>query len=274
MSFLEAVILGIVEGLTEFLPISSTGHLILTSHFLKIGENASNSGKAFEIIIQSGAILAVIYEYRSLFFKRTVEFFNRDKKGVEFYLKLFCAFLPAAVVGLLFHSFIKEKLFGVLPVVAALFVGGIAMIIVERVSKKNKQKHSTLSSHENMPSWKQTWGIGVFQILSLWPGTSRSMATILGGRLMGLSASASAEFSFFLAVPTLLAATFYDFFKNYQSIISEENFLMNLVTGTTVSFVVALIVIRWFIKFLKNRSLEPFAWYRIALSLLILFLYN
>ena len=252
--------MGLVEALTEYLPVSSTGHLILTSHLLGIEQ--SDFHAAFEIVIQGGSILAVIWHYRKLLLSHLSELFSGSAKGRDFFLKLFVAFCPAAIVGLLFHKQVKAYLFGPIPVVIALVVGGIIMIALER-----RLKHSAGSDEEI--TIKGAFFVGVAQIFSLWPGTSRSMTTLLGGRFMGLSPYKAAEFSFLLAIPIILAATGYELLKVDVSALSEN--LDLLLVGTGVSFVASLFVIRIFLGFLKKHSLEVFGWYRIVAGLLYYF---
>lgn len=270
-TYFEALILGIVEGLTEFLPVSSTGHLILTTHFMKM-----QSVGAFEMVIQAGAIAAVIWHYRDSFFptlRGALKF-----RGLEYtaWLKVFVAFLPAAVIALSFSDFIKSKLFGLMPVVGALIVGGIVMIVVERMYPAKNAKDLTteredlLSLSEKL-SFKQALGIGLFQCFALWPGTSRSMSTILGGRVMKLSPKQAAAFSFWLAIPTLIGASLYDMLK-YREFFAQADSFGPVIVATFVSFLVALVVIRAFLGFLQRNSLEVFGWYRILFGAAVYFL--
>ncbi|MBN8555406.1 MAG: undecaprenyl-diphosphate phosphatase [Deltaproteobacteria bacterium] len=265
MDFFDAAILGIVEGLTEFLPISSTGHLILTSHLLGLGD--SESVKAFEVIIQSGAIFAVIWEYRNLLAKTCGGLKRCEAQSMHlFYLILF-AFLPAAILGVLVSKHVKAHLFGIFPVACALIVGGIVMILVERFSKK-----ATSEKSFDQMTKKDALMIGIAQCFSLWPGTSRSMATILGGRFIGLTNKTAAEFSFLLAIPTIIGASVYDLYKSRSNLSVDEMNIGILWVGLIFSFVTALIVIRAFLKFLSSHSLEAFGWYRILVGLVFLFL--
>jgi undecaprenyl-diphosphatase len=261
VNYFEAALLGIVEGLTEFLPVSSTGHLILTNRLLGL-DASSELHNAFDVIIQSGAIFAVIWHFRKLLSEHIKGFFSNDTRSRQLFVSLALAFLPAAVVGLLFHKAIKSQLFGVGPVIGALIVGGIAMILIERWLRRRTGQHA-------LPSSRQALVVGLCQCLSMWPGTSRSMTTILGGRITGLSAAAAAEFSFLLAIPTLLAASALDLYKSAPTLAANPDFLSYLAVGMLVSFVTALFVIRGFIGFLKKYSLEVFGWYRIALGILI-----
>ena len=255
---LKAVILGIVEGLTEFLPISSTGHLILAGELLDFNDE---KGKAFLIMIQTGAMLAVMWEYRAKFIGLLVGLFTRRADQV-FIAKLFVAFLPAAVVGLLFGSAIKAHLFGSVPVAIALIVGALVILAVERVYKSWR-----IDSIEAM-TFRDALLIGLAQCCSLIPGVSRAGATIIGGMLCGLSRKAATEFSFFLAVPTLIAAGGYDLVKHRDDFSADDAGI--LVVGTIVSFIAALLCIRWLIRYVSSHNFTIFAWYRIALGALIL----
>lgn len=262
MTYLEAATLGIVEGLTEFLPISSTGHLILAGKLLGLEDSSAN--KAFDVIIQSGAIFAVIWEYRKLLGKTCHGILRAKTESLHLFQLVLLAFLPAAVIGVLASKAIKSHLFGVMPVAIALVVGGLLMILTERVLKKSS--HESLGQSFEGLSKMKALVIGFAQCFSLWPGTSRSMATILGGRFMGLSSKQAAEFSFLLAIPTIVGASVYDLFKSRQEIVSSDLDLTTLAIGLFFSFVTALVVIRAFLKFLTSHSLEIFGWYRIVVG--------
>ena len=265
MNFLQAAILGIVEGLTEFLPVSSTGHLILASYLLNIPESAQL--KAFEVIIQSGAMLAVVWHYRSDLFTLSANFLRRKNPDFTRALQILLAFLPAAILGLLLRKLIKTHLFGPLPVVLALLVGGVAMIVIERSLKKSSAQTSQDAS--SALTFKKSFIIGLFQCLAMWPGMSRSMTTILGARLVGLSAFDAATFSFYLALPTLFGATMVDVIKSRDELMAvSSDFYIAILIGGIASFLVALVVIRAFLKFLTRYSLEGFGWYRIAAGIL------
>ncbi|MCI5065862.1 undecaprenyl-diphosphate phosphatase [bacterium] len=266
-SYGKPALLGIVEGLTEFLPVSSTGHLILFGEALTY-EGAA--GDTFDIFIQLGAILAVVFLYPERFLHLFTGVFSREERensgfaGRAGLLKLALACLPAFVLGFLFHSAIKQLLFVPLPVALALFVGGIVLIWIERRHPVVKIK--TLEEI----TYRQSFLIGCFQTLALWPGLSRSGSTIVGGMLLGLERTVAAEFSFLVAVPVMVAATSYDLYKSYSSL--GAGAFDELLIGFIVSFVVALIAIRTFIGFLKRFSLALFGWYRIALALLVVIL--
>jgi undecaprenyl-diphosphatase len=247
---IKALILGIVEGLTEFLPISSTGHLILAGELLGASDERWN---VFNVVIQTGAMLAIVWEYRARFFK----------VDIALYRNLFVAFLPAAVFGLLFSKFIKGHLFHAVPVALAFVIGGIVILLVER----NPRKTNRIERTQDM-TWLDALKVGFAQCFALIPGTSRSGATIIGGMLFGLSRKAATEFSFFLAVPTLVAAGAYDLFKN-RALFSASDLPMFGV-GSIAAFVSAFVVVRWLIRYVATHDFKPFAWYRIAFGALVL----
>lgn len=266
MSILVALILGVVEGLTEYLPVSSTGHLILAGHFLG-GEGEAQ--KSFEIVIQLGAILAVLIHYRKLLATRAAGLLQGKPEALKLGLALLIGFLPAAICGLLFRKAIKAHLFGIVPVAAALIVGGVVMIVVEAVRKRN---HVTgLDGLEHIGPGRAL-AIGLGQCVSLWPGSSRSMCTIVAGQLSGLSTATAAEFSFLLALPTLGAATLYEGYKARHELLHGGGGGLELAIGMTVSFVVAWAVIAAFLRYLKSRGLAPFGYYRILVGALCLWL--
>lgn len=265
LSLLVAILLGIVEGLTEYLPVSSTGHLILVSQLL--GET-SEGAKAFDIVIQLGAILAVVVHYHRLLGARLAGLFRRDVASIRLAAALAVAFAPAAVIGFLFHKLIKAHLFGPLPVAFALFAGGVLMIVVERVRARRAVQGLVGLEHVT-PGRALIIGFG--QCFSLWPGSSRSMCTIVAGQATGLSTATAAEFSFLLALPTLGAATVYEGLKARHELAASVGG-PQLWVGMLVSFFVAWGVIAVFIRYLQRRGLEPFGYYRIALSALVLWL--
>src|SRR5687767_636559 len=245
----NALILGVVEGLIEFLPISSTGHLILAADLLgATGERWT----VFNLAIQTGAMLAVVWEYRARFFRI----------DTKLYANLVVAFIPAAVLGLVFGSLIKAHLFHAVPVALAFIAGAVVIFWVE-----GKQRQSRVESTQEM-TWLDALKVGVAQCFALVPGTSRSGATIIGGMLFGLSRKAATEFSFFLAVPTLVAAGAYDFLK-HRALISVEH-LVPLAVGLVVSFLSAFVVIRWLIRYVASHDFRPFAWYRIVFGVVVL----
>jgi undecaprenyl-diphosphatase len=259
---LVAILLGIVEGLTEYLPVSSTGHLILVGKAL--GANGAGID-SFDVVIQLGAVLAVVVEYRALLGKRVAGLFSGNPESVSLFLALAIAFLPAAVIGLLFRKAIKAHLFGPVPVAAALIVGGIVMIVVERV--RAARKITGLEGLEHVTPARALL-IGLGQCISMWPGSSRSMCTIVAGQLSGLSTATAAEFSFLLALPTLGAATLYEGYKSRHELASSIG-VTSIAIGLVVSFFVAWGVISMFIRYLQRRGLEPFGYYRIALGIVV-----
>ncbi len=248
-NLLHALILGLVEGITEFLPISSTGHLIVAGSLLGYGDERSG---VFFVAIQTGAMLAVVWEYRARFFR----------VDQSLWLNLAVAFVPAAILGLLFGSFIKEMLFKPVPVALAFIVGGVIILFVEK-----KSLNFRIQTTQSM-SWLDALKVGIAQCFALIPGTSRSGATIIGGMLFGLSRPAATEFSFFLAVPTLCAAGAWDLWKN-RALFSADDLGMFAV-GLAVSFASAFVVIRWLIRYVATHNFAPFAWYRIVFGALVL----
>jgi undecaprenyl-diphosphatase len=253
-----AIILGLVEGITEFLPISSTGHLIVAGSLLGfIGERAAT----FEIVIQVGAIFAVIWHYRALLVDLVRRMFTAPPEQ-RLAGNLVVAFLPAALVGLVLHHWIKAHLFTPVTVAAAFILGGLIILLMEW------RKPAVTVVEVHAVSWRQAVGIGCAQMLALIPGTSRSAATILGGYAFGLSRPAATEFSFLLAIPTLIAAAGYDAFKS-RALFTAADAPFFLV-GTLVSFIAAGVVIRGFLRFVQSHTFRAFAWYRIAFGVVIL----
>jgi undecaprenyl-diphosphatase len=267
MPIFIAVLLGIVEGLTEFLPVSSTGHLVLVGHWLGLSDD-DPATSSFEIVVQLGAILAVVAHYRVLLGQRVRGLFTGDAASRRLLVALALAFAPTAVAGLLLRKTIKAHLFGTLPVTGALVVGGVVMIVVERVRAR---RHLTGKEGLEHVTPGRAFAIGLAQCLSMWPGASRSMCTIVAGQLAGLSTGTAAEFSFLLALPTLGAATLYEGLKARHVLVSNVG-VTSLVVGMVVSFFVAWAVIATFLKYLRTRGLEPFGWYRVVLGLLVLWI--
>jgi undecaprenyl-diphosphatase len=248
-ALIYALILGVVEGITEFLPISSTGHLIVAADLIGATGERWN---VFNIAIQTGAMLAVVWEYRARFFK----------VDVALYRNLIVAFMPAAVLGLLFSRYIKSYLFHAVPVALAFIIGGFVILWVER-----KPRPARVETAEAM-TWVDALKVGIAQCFALIPGTSRSGATIIGGMLFGLSRKAATEFSFFLAVPTLVAAGAYDLWKN-RALFSADDIGMFSV-GFIAAFISAFVVIRWLIRYVATHDFKPFAWYRIVFGAVVL----
>jgi undecaprenyl-diphosphatase len=261
----DAFILGVVEGLTEFLPVSSTGHLILVSDFLGL---VDEKGKVFDIVIQLGAILAVCWEFRARF-SRAFSGLGADPVQRRFALNLFVAFLPAAIVGLAFQKQIKAYLFNPVSVAVALVLGALVIFAVERWYAKHGAPRVT--SVDDM-TWKDALKVGLAQCFSLIPGTSRSGATIMGGMIFGLSRQVATEFSFFLAVPIMFAATGYQLAK-YRDLLTRDD-LGPFAVGFVVSFVFALIAVKALIRYVAHHDFKAFAWYRIALGAAVLWYFS
>ena len=259
-----AILLGIVEGLTEYLPVSSTGHLELAGHVLGLPDDAATS--SFEIVIQLGAILAVVVHYRVLLTERLRGLFQKDPVSLRLAGALAIGFAPAAVVGLLFRKIIKEHLFKPLPIAVALIVGGVVMIVVERV-RASRRMHGEDGLERITPRRALTIGLG--QCISLWPGSSRSMCTIVAGQLTGLSTATAAEFSFLLGIPTLGAACLYEGLKSRHELAHDIGGA-SMAVGLITSFFVAWAVVATFLRYLKSHGLSPFGWYRILLAIAVL----
>ncbi|MEW6367635.1 MAG: undecaprenyl-diphosphate phosphatase [Acidobacteriota bacterium] len=255
-----AVILGLVEGVTEFIPVSSTAHLILVGDLLGwTGETA----KTFEIFIQLGAILAVMWLYRGRVLRLLGCLWVRSERPLA--AAILVSFLPAALAGLLLHSYIKLYLFSPLLVGFTLAAGGIAILIVERLARPS------LDDAIDSISWRHALGIGLAQCLSLVPGVSRSAATIMGGMALGVPRRAATEYSFFLAIPTMFAATLFDLAKHAGQMTPAD--AADFAAGFAVAFVSALLIVRGFLKFVQHHSFVGFAWYRIGFGALVVIYY-
>lgn len=265
MNIFDAFLLGIIEGITEFLPVSSTGHMILASHILNISTDSFT--KSFEIIIQLGAILAVVFMYRQKVFR-----------NIRLMLKVGIAFIPTALIGLALYSFVKKYLLdNVYVVVGSLFIGGIIIILFERKYGKDKTVQiaggseessaidKPISLDENSVSIKQALYIGLFQSIAIIPGVSRSAATIIGGQILGLSRTVIVEFSFLLAIPVMLAAVSLDLYKHHDSFTSDQFGL--LAVGFVTAFFVALLAIKTFLSYIQKHSFAVFGVYRIVLAI-------
>jgi undecaprenyl-diphosphatase len=262
VDLIKVIILGIVEGLTEFLPISSTGHLIVAAALLDFGARMNGT---FEIFIQIGAVVAVIVYYRSELLKQ-VATVPKDKGVQRFWLGIVIAFIPAAVLGFLFRDTIKNVLFNPTVVAISLIVGGIIFLIVERMGIGDKATTHEITSI----SPRQALIVGVSQIVALVPGVSRSGATIVGGMLSGLDRSTAAQFSFYLAIPTLGIATLYDLIKSLSSLQSGD--MVFLIVGAVVSGIVAWFSIGWLLRYISRNSFTAFGYYRILAGVVILVL--
>lgn len=254
----KAAVLGLLEGATEFLPVSSTGHLIIAGELLNFtGEEA----KTFKIFIQLGAILAILVYYRQRV-REVVVGARHDPQAQRFLRNLAVAFLPAALLGVLFHKFIKTYLFNPMTVAGALIVGGFVILWLE-----SRQRPVKVESVDDM-KWQDAFKVGFAQCAALFPGMSRAGATIMGGLYFGLSRKAATEFSFFLAIPTMVAATTYDLYKNY-GIFSSEQWVLLLV-GFVCAFTSAFVVVKTFLEYVARHSFRPFAYYRIVFGTVVL----
>jgi undecaprenyl-diphosphatase len=257
----EAIILGIVEGITEFIPVSSTGHLILVGDLLGFNDEKA---KVFEVFIQLGAILSVVWLYREKIFN-VVKWHSKRKDTRTFVINIIIAFLPAAFIGILTHKVIKAYLFNPITVASALIAGGIAILLIERITHRSHVKDI-----DNI-TLRQALGVGIAQCFSLFPGVSRSGATIMGGLLVGFERRVAVEFSFFLAIPTMFVATGYDMLSNLH-ILSLSDIPLFAV-GFITSFFSALIVIKSFLRYVSHHDFSWFAYYRIVFGLLVLVFY-
>lgn len=267
MSILEAIILGIVEGLTEYLPVSSTGHLIIVQNLMSIPEG--DAVKAFEICIQGGAILAVLglYYRRVVFMLRGL--MGKDPAGLRMFINMLVGFLPAAVVGLICGGLIKDYLFSATTVMLAWAIGGIVILLYARAREKSGRGMAGAPLEEL--TWRGALGVGLLQCVAMVPGTSRSLMTMLGGLCVGLSVAAAVEFSFLLGLITLGAATCHDALKYGDCMLREIGWLPMLV-GTVVAWASALVAVKWMVGYLNKHSLSIFGWYRLAAAAFMLIL--
>ncbi len=277
----HAIVLGLVEGITEYLPVSSTGHLILSSSLMGLDDTPQRKAAvdAFNIVIQGGAILAVLGLYWPTVVRMLKGLVGKDAKGFALFRNLVIAFLPAAVIGLALDDWIEARLFHAGPVLAALLLGGCFMILLDKW-RAGRFSGPKFHSHETADvmdvTVKQALLIGCMQVLAMWPGTSRSMMTIAGGVIAGLRPRQAAEFSFLLGLPTLGAATCYKLAKNlYNSHkTGEPNMfevlgVLPVIVGIVVAAISAAVAVRWLVGFLNNHGLTPFGWYRIVLALVL-----
>ncbi len=295
MEWWQAVILGLTEGITEYLPISSTGHLILVSALLGLDEPETKSAvDTFNIVVQGGAILAVL----GLYWQRVVQMLRglagKDAAGRKLLINLLVAFMPAAVLGVLLNDIIETNLFSTWPVLAALFLGGIWMIWLDRWRRKRGERLAHAHVDPETPeserealrekgefgiddlTWKHAFGIGMFQCVAMWPGTSRSMMTIAGGTLLGLKPKEAAEFSFLLGLPTLGGACVYKLGRDIleardsgQPTFIETLGVMPVIIGIGVATLSAALAVKWLVAFLTRHGLHAFGWYRIALCVVL-----
>ena len=264
----KALVLGIVEGLTEFLPISSTGHLILVGDLLNFNDER---GKAFEVIIQFGAILAVCWEFRAKLWS-VLGSIGSNKLSQRFLLNLVIASVPAMALAFVFGKHIKAVLFAPIPVATAFIVGAFIIFWAERRQQtQSSNTKSHIQSVDDLSPW-DALKVGIAQCAALVPGTSRSGATIIGGMLFGLPRAVATEFSFFLAIPVIGAATLYESFKLWKSpVIISGEYGLAIGIGFVAAFISAFICVRWLLHYVAHHNFKPFAWYRIAFGLLILF---
>ncbi len=263
MDILQAIILGIVEGITEYLPISSTGHLILAKSLMNLQAKAVDP---YLIVIQGGAILAVLGLYRARVWTMLQGIAGKHASGFKLAINLMIAFLPAAILGFLFHDMIVNLLFHPTPVVIALGVGGIVMLFAARWQRSAFHEGDDANSFIDIEhlTWKHALIIGLLQCIAMWPGTSRSMMTIVGGMAVGLKPKHAAEFSFLLGLPTLGGATVYEIYKNCETISTLDT--TAVVVGIIVAFITASIAIKWLVAYLSKHGLAIFGWYRLALA--------
>ncbi|MCE2968585.1 MAG: undecaprenyl-diphosphate phosphatase [Phycisphaerales bacterium] len=287
LNLIQAAVLGLVEGITEYLPVSSTGHLIIASDLMKLGQTPESARAidSFNIVIQGGAILAVAGLYFPRFVAMLAGLIGKNAAGLRLFINLIIAFMPAAIVGLLVHDWIEERLMSTGPVAAALIVGGVFMIVVDRMvigPRRRAQAQgvadaSVIGMELDQLRPAQALGIGLMQLFALVPGTSRSMMTIVGGVMVGLRPAAAAEFSFLLGMPTLLAATMLALFKDlkHASDTGGQNLfqvlgVLPVVVGIVVAAVSAAIAVKWLVGFLNRHGLMPFGVYRIVIGAVLI----
>jgi undecaprenyl-diphosphatase len=271
MDWWKALILGIVEGITEYLPVSSTGHLLLTQRALGIPQ--SESADAFAICIQAGAIVAVLGLYFSRVRQMALGVAGRDPQGLKMAINVVAAFLPAAFIGLLLEKLIKKYLFGgeawgLWPIVAAWFLGGVAILAVSWWQSSRQTKTHQWGLSLDSLTWRMAVTVGLIQCIAMWPGVSRSLVTIVGGVVVGLSLSAAVEFSFLLGLLTLSAATAYDGLKHGQAMVHSFG-LLALFFGFLGAWVSAVLAVKWMVAYLKKHGMQIFGYYRIALAIVV-----
>lgn len=283
MTPLQSLVLGIIEGITEYLPVSSTGHLIVAARLMGIGTDgasAKEAADAFAICIQGGAILAVLGLYWPRVAQMTRGLCGRDPAGLRLLWAIGCGFLPAAVLGVIFNDWIEQRLFGLQPVVWAWLVGGAAILVVARWRRGHPPRHGARDLAAI--TWRMAVGIGLLQCIAMWPGTSRSLMTIVGGVLVGLSLPAAVEFSFLLGVVTLTAATVkkaawpashsgeaYDRLFGGLHLMWDQFGALNLVLGMLAAMVSAALAVKWLVGYLQRHGMSLFGWYRIGIGVLV-----
>ncbi|SUY46779.1 undecaprenyl pyrophosphate phosphatase [Clostridium putrefaciens] len=264
----KAIIIAIVEGITEFLPISSTGHMILVGDLIKF--NGSDFSEMYEVVIQLGAILAVVVLYWSKIRDMIVSFFKFEKKGIRFWLNIIVATIPAMIMGLALNKIIKQYLFNSKTVIIGFVVGGILLIVIENNFRKRENSETVVRKLEDI-SYGQAFKVGLFQCLAMWPGMSRSASTIMGGWVAGLSTTVATEFSFFLAIPVMIGASGLELKKfDFSSVTSNEKIALGV--GFVVAFLTALLVVDRFIAFLKKKPMRTFAIYRLLVAAIFIIL--
>ncbi|MEO1129881.1 MAG: undecaprenyl-diphosphate phosphatase, partial [Planctomycetota bacterium] len=274
---IDAVILGLVEGITEYLPVSSTGHLIITNALLGLNDTPESKQAAdtFAVVVQGGAILAVLGLYWPSIVRMLKGLAGRDAGGRRLLINLIVAFLPAAILGLLLDDLIEAHLFSPIPVLVALALGGIWMIWLDRFRTRRQESHPGEKTELELDEldWKRALGIGLLQCVAMWPGTSRSMMTIAGGTLLGLKPRDAAQFSFLLGLPTLTGACVLKLGKDLYEAHTDDrpNFIevlgwMPVLVGVAVATVSAVLAIKWLVNFLNKHGLAPFGWYRLLLT--------
>ncbi|MEM7624607.1 MAG: undecaprenyl-diphosphate phosphatase [Planctomycetota bacterium] len=291
MTWWQAIILGVVEGLTEYLPVSSTGHLLVTQAILGIGTEsaqANAAANAYAICIQAGAILAVLGLYWRRVRQCSVGWAGKlgvgpgDEAGFRIGLNMLVAFMPAAVIGLIFDDWIEEKLFGMWPIVVAWFVGGVAILATVWWKKRQGETQDKGQALDAM-TWRMALAIGFIQCLAMWPGTSRSLVTIVGGVLVGMSLASAVEFSFLLGVITLCAATVYKAVLDTAVVtvngepqemlmvlaMAHEYGWLNMVIGSVAAWASAVLAVTWMVAYLKKHGMEVFGYYRIAIAIVV-----
>jgi undecaprenyl-diphosphatase len=276
LTLVEAAILGVVEGLTEYLPVSSTGHLLLAERILGIGAHESATPEemartkeatdAYTIVIQIGAIIAVLGLYFSRVKQMILGLLGKDAEGRQLLVTVIAGFLPAAVIGLIFNDLIKSYLFGTWPVIIAWFVGGAAILAVSRWNQNKGGGSATSGLSVVELTWKMALVIGFIQCIAMWPGVSRSLVTIVGGLIVGLSLSAAVEFSFLLGLVTLGAATAYDSLKHGEVMLQTFD-SASLLVGVVFAFIAAVLSVKWMVGYLNKNGLAIFGYYRVALAI-------
>lgn len=264
----KAIIIAIVEGITEFLPISSTGHMILVGDLIKF--NGSDFSDMYEVVIQLGAILAVVVLYWAKIREMIVSFFKFEKKGIRFWFNIIVATIPAMIMGFALNKIIKQYLFNSKTVIIGFVVGGILLIVIENNFRKRENSNTVVRKLEDI-SYGQAFKVGLFQCLAMWPGMSRSASTIMGGWVAGLSTTVATEFSFFLAIPVMIGASGLELKKfDFSSVAANEK--IALAVGFVVAFITALLVVDRFIAFLKKKPMRTFAIYRLSVAAIFIIL--